>query len=407
MPLRTLVLLFFAFFALTKSNAQNINGCDGSRYVYGNFANVTKTTVQFGVNKTLDSITQQLKMDVYTPDDDKITKRPVIILAFGGSFIRGQRTDMDLLCQVYAKAGFVAATIDYRLYPILKLGLPDSTNATDGFIKPIGDMKAAIRYFRKDAATANTFKIDPNLIIVGGISAGAITAIHTGILDKEDVLPSLVAKVLQKNGGLEGNSGDADNLQYSSKVQGIINLSGASFKKEWFDKNSPPIVSMHGEADNVVPFKQGVANGVAPFDGSFLLHERANTYGVTNLLVSVPEGKHTDIYFEPKFKTYQDDFAKKSTLFVHNIVCPNVRVAAAELKEDTHFSIYPNPSQDAMKVEIISPAQIRVANMEGKILKSMKTNESILLKKEDIGTGIFLLQIIMSDGITTKKIIFE
>jgi para-nitrobenzyl esterase len=398
------LITLFAFF--TPTNAQTTAGCDGSRYVYTTFNNVTKTTVQFGENTTLDTIKQPLKMDIYMPEGDNLAKRPVIILAFGGSFIRGMRSDLQPICEAYAKQGFVAASIDYRLYP-LKLGLPDSTNAIDAFVKPIGDMKAAIRFFRKDAATTNTLKIDPNFIIVGGISAGAITAVHAAILDKNDVLPSLFAKVLAKNGGLEGNSGDADNLKYSSVVQGIINLSGASFKKEWFDKNSPPIASMHGEADNVVPFKQGLANGVAPFDGSFLLHERANAFGVPNMLVSVPEGLHTDIYFEPKFKAYQDDFSKKLVVFVHNIVCPNVRVAAHELKEAIDVNIYPNPSREAMTVEISHPAEIRVTNIGGQLVQHIITNQTIILEKEKLGAGIFFVQIVQKEGVGMKKIIFE
>jgi para-nitrobenzyl esterase len=390
------LLLMASFSFFTQGNAQTTAGCDGSRYVYLTFNNVTKTTVQFGENITLDTVKQQLKMDIYTPEGDNLAKRPVIILAFGGSFIRGMRSDLQPICEAYAKQGFVAASIDYRLYP-LKLGVPDSINATDAFVKPIGDMKAAIRFLRKDAATANIFKIDPNFIIAGGISAGAITAVHAAILDKNDVLPSLFAKVLTKNGGLEGNSGDADNLKYSSAVQGIINLSGASFKKEWFDKNSPPIASMHGEADNVVPFKQGLANGVAPFDGSFLLHERANAFGVPNVLVSVPEGLHT----------YQDDFSKKLVLFVHNIVCPNVRVSAKELKEDLDFKIYPNPSHDAMTVEIRNPAEIRVTNIGGQLVQHIIANQTIVLEKEGIGAGIFFVQIVQKNGVAVKKVVFE
>jgi para-nitrobenzyl esterase len=405
--LKHIFLLFIAFFSFfTQGNAQTTTGCDGSRYVYPTFTNVTKTTVQFGENTTLDTVKQQLKMDIYAPEGDKLAKRPVVLLAFGGSFIRGMRSDLQLLCEVYAKQGFVAVSIDYRLYPT-KLGAPDSINATQAIVQPIMDMKAAIRFLRKDAATANIFKIDPNFIIIGGISAGAITAIHAAILDKNDVLPSLFAQVVAKNGGLEGNSGDAENLKYSSTVQGIINLSGASFKKEWFDKNSPPIASMHGEADNVVPFKQGLANGVSPFDGSFLLHERAKAFGVPNMLVSVPEGLHTDIYFDPKFKAYQDDFFKKLGLFVHNIVCPNVRVSAKELKEDLDLKIYPNPSHEAMTVEITNSAEIRVTNIGGQLVQHIITNQNIVLEKASIGTGIFFVQIVQKDGVAVKKVVFE
>ena len=48
----------------------------------------------------------------------------------------------------------------------------------------ISDAKAAIRYFRKDAATnGNIFGIDPNQIYIGGYSAGAILAVNLAYIN--------------------------------------------------------------------------------------------------------------------------------------------------------------------------------------------------------------------------------
>jgi dienelactone hydrolase len=397
-----------------------IASCDGKRYLYPVFGtNIKKTTVQYGENKTTDGKLQKLYMDVYEPISDKAEKRPVVLMAFGGSFVRGTREDMATICQGFAAQGYVAATIDYRLYPLATLGAPTNPAVIlDNVIKPIGDMKAAIRYFRQDAATANIFKADANNIMAGGVSAGAITAIHVGILDKSDILPPALQAILAANGGLEGNSGSAENAKYSSAIKAIINLSGGVLSKDWYGKGDPALVSMHGEADATVPFKSGLAERVLPLDGSFLLHQQATANGIPNLLVSVPGGGHTDIYLDPKFKPFLEGFTAKSAFFLHSLVCPGVApvtsfnpenavIALSGMNNNTIINTYPNPSTDFMTVSLASAAELRVISVEGKILKTIQTQGNVSLDKADYGTGVFFLQIIQNGESVTKKINFR
>ena len=46
-------------------------------------------------------------MDVYTPDGDTYTERPLIIFAHGGSFYAGDKNNptMVSLCESFAKRG--------------------------------------------------------------------------------------------------------------------------------------------------------------------------------------------------------------------------------------------------------------------------------------------------------------
>ena len=62
-------------------------------------------------------------MDVYTPDGDSYTERPLIIFAHGGSFWSGNKTNpmMVALCESFMKRGYVAASIQYRLTSIWNL----------------------------------------------------------------------------------------------------------------------------------------------------------------------------------------------------------------------------------------------------------------------------------------------
>lgn len=53
---------------------------------------------------------------------------------------------------------YVAASIQYRLFPLFTLGFPDSIKIFNTAVKAVGDMKAAVRHFRDDAATVNQFR---------------------------------------------------------------------------------------------------------------------------------------------------------------------------------------------------------------------------------------------------------
>ena len=353
--------LSFASLFTLSGLAQTADGCDGFRYFYDVFDEVEKTTVQYGANVNVLGQNQPLYMDVYTPAGDQADHRPVIIWAFGGGFILGSREDVADACIGFARKGYVAAAIDYRLYSIF-LGVPDSLTVIDVVTKAMHDMKASVRYFRQDAATTNTFRVDTNRMLVAGVSAGAITALHTAYLDADDNIPMYFQDVLDDNGGLEGSSGDAANLSYSSEVDFVVSLSGGLYKKEWMNAGEPPLVSIHGTADEVVPYEHGTAvvpiNGqtyeLVSLDGSALLHARADDLGIDNYLVSVPGGGHEDTYFDPQFEIYRDDFAVNGTFFVYERLCPDIPLlplASTEVTLDAELLLFPNPASDHFVID--------------------------------------------------------
>ena len=86
---------------------------------------------------------------------------------------------------------------------------------------------------------------------------------------------------------MDGTSGDAENLSYSSEVQGVISLSGALHIKEWLDENSVPFISIHGTADDIVPYNEGLAIGFLSMHGSGNLHPRADEVGVDLSLIHI------------------------------------------------------------------------------------------------------------------------
>ena len=250
------LVFFFCFALCLQLDAQ----CDGSR-----FRTSTFTGVSISENIIYSQVTPAgLRMDVYEPTGDVSSARPLIIMAHGGSFIAGDENSEDIvaICNAFAKRGYVTASIQYRLTD--SSNLYDSLYMMKTVINATQDMRAAVRYFRKDAATINSFKIDTSMIFIGGASAGAISALHTGILTEQTELPSYIQNIVNTEGGLEGNSGSPG---YSSNVAGIINLCGALNRAEWISSTSVPIVSIHGTQDGTVPFGHGevLASSVGVF----------------------------------------------------------------------------------------------------------------------------------------------
>ena len=128
---------------------------------------------------------QELFMDVYQPNGDTLSARPLIIWAFGGAFIAGSKTSPDIvaLSNAFAKRGYVNAAIDYRLSTNLVIN-SEVSNFYEALLKATHDMRASIRYFYKDAATINEFKVDTTRIYIAGVSAGAFTALHIAHFDE-------------------------------------------------------------------------------------------------------------------------------------------------------------------------------------------------------------------------------
>ena len=339
-----LFALLFIFAAIQNLQSQN-PGCDGARYIDDVFADVTKTTVQYAtaVNQANSQVT--LMMDVYEPAGDTLSARPVVILAHGGSFIFGDKSDMKRWCERLARKGYVAASIQYRLYPLFVLGTPDSVDIFGTAVRAVGDMKCAARYFREDAATVNQFRADAVSIFVGGYSAGAVTALHAGFLDSTDVLPAFIQNILDANGGFNGNTGTASNQTYSSDIKGVINLSGGLYRSNWVDAGGVPLASIHGDNDGTVPYYSGQAANIAYLEGSALIHQAADAAGLINSLVTVPGGDHTDTYdpTKPQFVPFVDSFWMNASVMMESLVCATVSANTPAGPDPEAWAVYPNP----------------------------------------------------------------
>ena len=87
-------------------------------------------------------------MDIYTPDGDTVTNRPVILYLHGGAFYAGEKGSVDCVdfCTSYAKKGYVAISANYRLAPnaLTFAFYQDIQYIT--VLQAVADIKAAVRY---------------------------------------------------------------------------------------------------------------------------------------------------------------------------------------------------------------------------------------------------------------------
>ncbi len=193
-----------------------------------------------------------LKMDIYEPENDDLTQRPVIIFAFGGGFVTGERDEKSMikLCESFARRGFVTATIDYRL----GMHIGDEELAKRAVYQAMQDGRSAVRFFRKNASN---YKIDPNQVYISGHSAGGFLAYHVAYLDKESERPASTREYFGRD-DLGTLDGIGDNKSFDGKPNGFMGLSGAlGSLGDIEDPDDIPGLYFHSSDDNIVLFDTG------------------------------------------------------------------------------------------------------------------------------------------------------
>lgn len=397
-------LTLFLHFILSPLLAQV--DCSNGRYTSELFPNVTVTSdVQYGSATNVSGQNQQLRLDIYEPQGDNLEQRPLLIIAHGGSFVGGSKDLADVveICRYFARHGYVTASIQYRLgFGSL---FPNEELATKAVLRATHDMKAAVRFFRKDAATTNNYRIDPENIIVGGVSAGAFMALHLAYLDKEEEMPAFIN--LSEFGGVEGNSG---NPGYSSATKAVVNLCGALGNAQWLEAGDVPLLSMHGNNDNVVPFGNAMLSiAIFPImvvDGSASIHERAISVGVESIFIPWWNAPHTPFIAN---SAYMDSVKMHMRPFLARIIGCDV-ASVNQPETAVNFDVYPNPANDLIHIRFSAKGirNIQLIDMSGKIVRNehLMNEENLQMDLQHLRSGIYLLRAIHQNGqVSSRKVI--
>jgi dienelactone hydrolase len=213
---------------------------NGVRFLDEVFAGIT--TIKDAVyGHAVDSqgVRRALTLDVHQPAGDTATTRPAVVWIHGGYFTRGSKEDYPDVWRQFARAGYVTASINYRLDPTIPESAADivAANRLDDYFHEVRDAQhdaqAAIRWLRANAAA---FRVDPARIAVAGHSAGGIIT-NAVAFNEEDP-------------GSSGNPG------YPSRVAAAVAMSGGAVptKTVTVGANEPPLLVVHGLADATVPY---------------------------------------------------------------------------------------------------------------------------------------------------------
>ncbi len=230
------------------------------------------------------------KLDVMTPRGEEAA--PTLIYIHGGGWVGGTKEGSVLRALPYLEMGWAVVNVEYRL----------GRNAlAPGAVE---DCRCALRWIYENAEDYN---LDTGRLVVTGASAGGHLSLTTGMLPASAGLDRLCP------GRDASRPGWAAAGEYEMPVAAIVNWFGItdvgdllkgvnakSYAVAWMGSKPdrmelakrvspmtyvrsglPPILTIHGDADNIVPYQHALN-----------LHAALDEAGVTNKIHTVPGKGH-------------------------------------------------------------------------------------------------------------------
>lgn len=249
----------------------NTTGTDERNYVDEIFSIFDVTNIEYAPN---------LFMNIYTAVNDLLTTRAVVFVLHAGGADYTDFQPRMYARDIWAARGYVGISLDYGV--------------TGGFTgekqrKAAINTAAAIRYVRSVAAVLG---IDPNKIMIMGISAGAITSVQEAIA-ANDLSDSYF-----------DNANNNLYLGYSSAVSASATLPGAANPtfNAYIGPLDPPNYFYHGDADPTIPISQA--------QDTYNLQIAA---GIASTFMTILGGTHH--FTGPQTDTIQADLIPKFAAF--------------------------------------------------------------------------------------------
>jgi acetyl esterase/lipase len=297
------LLLLMAFYSCSNNSKTAVSNQENE---YWGHRYSEATNVKYGD-------AEEQRMDIYSQGEwigepqywkSDTAKHPTLVYIHGGGWLGGSKDHITPFILPYLQKGWNVVNLEYRT------GEGTAPQAVD-------DCMMALQWIARNASGYN---INNQQVVVSGESAGGHLALITGLLNSIPAShkyysgDSLKIVTIVNWFGITDIAG-IDNF-YSQKNEPdnyasiwVGNQSRMdSITKEFSPMNkitpaAPPIITIHGKKDSVVPFEQAVK-----------LHELLKKEGIKNELVSVDNGKHlgfTDKEFQHIYTRIFDFLERK------------------------------------------------------------------------------------------------
>jgi acetyl esterase/lipase len=231
----------------------------------------------------------ELKLDIYRPASSP-TPSPVLMFIHGGGWVWENKEQHNLVILPYMEMGLAVVNVEYRL--------AQNTPAPAA----VEDCRCALRWL---ARNADKYHLDKNRIVVAGRSAGGHLALMTGMLsgdagfdtDIENGTPmtwigvdkscARVAAVINWYGItdvadlLSGKNARDYAIDWIGRASNTEKLAREVSPLTYVHAGGPPVLTIHGDADPVVPYSHAVR-----------LHEALKKVGATEQLLTISGGSH-------------------------------------------------------------------------------------------------------------------
>lgn len=248
-------------------------------------------------------------LDIYFPPNATTDKKyPLFFYIHGGGFLVGDKAGPDAtnICGDFARNGYVAVSINYRL------GYPNSGNPGDctastseqqkAIYRAVQDANAAMRFI---VSKAKEYAVDTSKIFLGGASAGGITILNMNYYTQ--------AYCNSKFPGIDVQMGGLHNsinpITQSYTFKGISNGWGVISDSTLINASKAlPTINFHGTNDPVTPYNNGYFLSCPNYStayGSLNIHRQLTRLGKpvkTHLLLNAGHGPD-----EYKFPFYSQE----------------------------------------------------------------------------------------------------
>lgn len=226
------------------------------------------------------------KLDVYAIRG--LAPSPVVVFIHGGGWVQGTKEGSALSALPFIGMGYSVVNVEYRL---ANVSLAPAA---------IEDCRCALKWVIAHAKDQQ-YNFDPSRIVIAGASAGGHLALTTGMLKPSDGFDRLCYTVDEPKVSaivnffgitdlpdmLEGPNKKPfpENWPYTTQWIGNqpnrMEIAKAASPMTYVRAGMPPTISVHGDADPLVPYQHSVK-----------LQDALAKAGVAHQLVTIPGGGH-------------------------------------------------------------------------------------------------------------------